>query len=170
MLHVCPTGHYTHNKVATVPWKSLSQDLNHQFIDSKTLPHATVLLDPSKLRLANVSCLWNHWVRRQKANEQGLVFIKAQEEDQCRAPPAPVVQQTRDHVPLSHDPDEVDFFANLSDKGDDQEPHAESPAAHVESEDSKIAFLHGLSGEPVYLAFVDRLYLQGEVSFVCYVL
>jgi hypothetical protein len=164
MFHTGLTGHYTHNKIAAVPWKALSQDINYRFIDSKTLPDATVLLDPSKLRLANVSLLWNHWVRRQKANQQGLVFIKAQEEDKRIAPPDPVVRKPSNHNVLPRDSDEVDFFANLSQAEDDQEPHPESPAAHVGSEDAKIKFLRGLSSEPVYVAFVDELYSPDKVS------
>lgn len=166
MLYNFPTGHYTHNKIAVAPWKSLSQDLKYAFIDSNTLPHGTVLLDPSKLRLANVASLWNLWVRRQKGNEQGLIFIKAQEEDKRRPSPAPVVPQASTRVALPRDPDEEDFFQNLSDEANDQEPHPESPAAHVESEDSKMKFLRGLSSEPTYIAFVDRLHSNEEVSFV----
>ena len=164
MFHTGPTGHYTHNKIAAVPWKALSQDINYRFIDSNTLPDSSVLLDPSKLRLANVSLLWNHWVRRQKANEQGLVFIKAQEEDKRMAPPNPVVRQQSSHAILPRDPDEVDFFANLSQAGDDQEPHPESPSAHVSSEEAKMKFLWGLSSEPIYIAIVDMLYSPDKVS------
>jgi hypothetical protein len=148
------------------PWKSLSQDLKYNFFDSNTLPHGTVLLDPSKLRLANVSLLWNHWVRRQKGNEQGLVFIKAQEEDKRIAPPDPVVPQPSNRAVLPPDPDEVDFFQTLSDEADVLEPHPESPAAHVKSEDSKMKFLRGLSSEPTYIAFVDQLHSKEKVSFV----
>ena len=69
--------------------------------------------------------------------------------------PNSVVEQPSNWVVLPCDPDEVDFFQTLSDKADDQEPHPESPAAHVESENSKMKFLRGLSSEPTYIAFVD---------------
>ena len=105
-------------------------------------------------------------MRRQKANEQGLVFIKAQDEDKRMAPPHSVVEQPSNRVVLPRDRDEVDFFQTLSDKADDQEPHPESPAAHVESEGSKMAFLRGLSSEPTYIAFVDQLHSNKEVRFV----
>ena len=47
----------------------------------------------SFLLMVNVASLWNLWVRRQKGNEQGLIFIKAQEEDKRRPSPALVVPQ-----------------------------------------------------------------------------
>jgi hypothetical protein len=105
-------------------------------------------------------------VRRQKANRQGLIFIKAHKEDKRMAPPAAAVRHPINPVTLPRNPDEVDFFDNLSQERGDQEPHPESPAAHASSKDSKIQFLRGLSSEPVYNSFVDWLNLREEVCFV----
>lgn len=125
-----------------------------------------MLLDPSKLRIANISLLWSHWVRRQKANQQGLIFIKARKEDKRMHPPAAAVRHPIDPATLHCDPHQVDSLDNLLQEGGEQEPHPESPAAHASSKDSRIEFLRGLSSEPVYKSFVDWLNSREEVCFV----
>lgn len=123
-----------------------------------------VLLDPSKLRMADISSLWNHWVRRQKANKQGLIFIKAHNGD-TRKPSilaASAVQVSAQ--PHSGNPDEEDFFTTVErEQHENEDPHPQSPAAHVSSKEAKMKFLRGLSAEQVYNAFVDQLELRDAV-------
>jgi hypothetical protein len=71
-------GSFTNNKRASVPWRCLSQDANHGFIPSDCLPDGVMLLDPSKLRVLNISQIWDRWLARQKDGLQGLLFLKAQ--------------------------------------------------------------------------------------------
>ena len=50
----------TNNKCASVPWKLLSQDIKHQYIDAAALLSDVFLLDLSKLCIGVINEIWNH--------------------------------------------------------------------------------------------------------------
>jgi hypothetical protein len=148
-------GQFTNNPRASVPWQCLSQDTDHTYIDSNSVPDNILLVDPSKLRVIGISEIWDHWARRQTQKAQGLVFLKAQGGDmrenfdlvkkkkQCKA---------YSDVEQSPKRDKGEGGSKLADK-----PHPESPAAHATTLRERIAFLRGLSNDGVYLKFVEAL-------------
>jgi hypothetical protein len=150
----CFTGHFTHNKRAVVPWRTLSLDMNYDYIDSNSLPAGMMLLDPSKLQMQAIGTIWNHWRTRQAANSPGLVFQKAEPGAMREATPQP--QQSQ----LQKGNQEIDSL-----EGSSQEPHPDSPAAHSQSPASRIMFLRTLFDDSVYNKFVDHLESKAEVHF-----
>jgi hypothetical protein len=64
-----------------VPWNTLSSDANFEYISSESLPEGLLLRDPSKFQLVQIRELWKHWSKRQDADTQGLVFLKALDRD-----------------------------------------------------------------------------------------
>ena len=152
-------GRYTHNKHAVVSWKKLFQDSNYTFIDSESLPSGTVLNDPSKLQSEEINVIWSHWMRRQKANSQGLVFLKAHPGDMREE-----IREPQQKRPQKQNVEEEDFFSPANNEGGpSQPPHPESPAAHAKSLASKVTFLRTLSSDLVYQMFVDLLDSKEEV-------
>jgi hypothetical protein len=155
------TGHFTHNKHAVVSWKKLFQDSNYARIDSDSLPSGTLLNDPSKLQSEEINVIWTHWMTRQKANSQGLVFRKAHPGD----------MREKIAEPQRNRPQEQNVGGSFFDPPDDEEgpsqpPHPESPAAHAKSPASKVTFLRTLSSDLVYQRYVDLLDSKDEVSVV----
>jgi hypothetical protein len=147
-------GHFTHNKHAMVPWTCLSQDANHEYIDSESLPNGMFLRDPSKIRLAEITSIWDHWARKQKSNSQGLVFLQAEKGDMREDTHVPEKKDAK-----NQDEGGVDFFAE-----DTSQPHPDSPAANDISVISRMDFLRTLSKDMVYNRFVDLLMKREEVS------
>jgi hypothetical protein len=156
------TGYFTNNKRAAVPWQCLSQDTNHSYIDAASLPDGVLLADPSKLRAVGISQIWDHWASRQKANSQGLLFLKAHGVD-MREKPASIKKKAKGaYLEISNVPQ--------TDRGEGASGsnlvHPDSPAASADgSAESRIAFLRRLSRDKVYLKFVKALEEKiGDVS------
>jgi hypothetical protein len=144
-----------------VPWKCLSQDIDHKYIHSDSLPDGQLLLDPSKLRVVMISSIWDHWARRQKEGSQALVFLQAQEGD-MREKLAKERGGGRDK-PY----DEIDHGEGGS--GGANKPHPDSPAAHCHSADAKLSFLKGLTMDGTYQRFRSLLLSVVYVSH-CFLL
>lgn len=161
-------GHFTHNDSALVPWRSLSQDSNHEYIGSDSLPDGILLLDPSKLRRGDITMIWHQWEKRQCKGIQGLVFLHAVAGDMRPSSHNPHMQKKKDVVIPYHEPSDMDIEEDDDEEGEadgtSQTPHPESPAANAMSLDSQMAFLKALSTDIVYNDFVDLLYSREPVS------
>lgn len=159
-LHIQPTfkGRFTDNKKVVPSWVKLFEDFNYEYIDSDSLPCGTVLRDPSKTRIEDLTPIWHHWIARQTAGAQGLVFWKSLAKASAASPPSGPTQPRKGDQEVS--------FNNSADnrEGPSQMPDPDSPAAHATSIPSQMAFLRSLSSEQVYNKFVDLLYSEKEVS------
>jgi hypothetical protein len=159
------TGHFTHNKDVSPPWGALSRDKNYAYLHIDCLPSGMLLLDPSKILAEDLRLIWIHWMARQRADSQALVFLKAKPGVMREAMPQP--QQSRPRKETVG----TDFFDDPdNEEGPSQGPHPDSPAAHASSPASKLLFLQSLSSDKVYNTFVDLLNSKEEVSvlFVVY--
>src|SRR5882757_8970480 len=153
-------GHFTYNKKAVPPWRDLSEDLDHKFIVPESLPKGMMLADPSRFTEGRVQAFWDHWLNRQSADLQGLVFRKAKPGAMRDASPP-----RRHRRQKKVDDGTVDFFDDPEKgAGPSNPPHPDSPAAHAKSMASKISFLEKLSNEQVYRLFVHNVDLMEEVS------
>jgi hypothetical protein len=138
-----------------VPWQCLSRDTDHTYVDSKSLPDAMTLVDPSKLRVVGISDIWDHWARRQAEKSQGLVFLKAQGGDmreKVQFVKKKKQNEKHDDVNKERARDKGEGSSKDADK-----PHPESPDAHSLTLEERMAFLRGLSKNAVYSKFLKAL-------------
>jgi cobalamin biosynthesis protein CobT len=152
----------------------LSRDLNHEYILSDSLPEGMTLADPSRFTEDRIGTIWDHWLQRQAKESQGLVFIKAKP-GAIRDLSSQSLRHQRQYGEDSED-EEDDNNNNNGEDDDDTEdendngegpsnlPQDQSPAAHAESTESKMAFLRSLSLEYVYQQFINKLESMEEVS------
>ena len=147
-----------------MPWKRLSLDFNYEFILVDSLPEDTFLMDPSKFQQSNIDEFLRHWVKRQKANSQGLVFLKAGPGHMRE--PRPTLAPTGTAGRKEKDDNCVDIFNENVEEEASGSSHPDSPAAHAMSVDSRMAFLRSLSQDVVYIKFVRLLESREEVSIL----
>jgi hypothetical protein len=67
------------NQCASVPWRTLCQDINYKYLHISSLPDSFFLMNSSKLQVVGIQNVWNHWADREREKKQGLVFLKAAE-------------------------------------------------------------------------------------------
>jgi hypothetical protein len=146
-----------------VPWNTLSSDANFEYISSESLPEGLLLRDPSKFQLVQIRELWKHWSKRQDADTQGLVFLKALDRDvrEVDSSAGPSKDRSLKYVKPSNLGPEDDYDL----QGLQKCPHLKSPAAHATSRTSKITFLRTLSEDQIYTRFVDVLDEKDDVSY-----
>ena len=68
----------------------------NEFLAEGSLPDGVALLEPSRLKEAQVEHLWSHWVDRQNSGERGLVFHGCLEKDKKSHGGEPTVRRKRD--------------------------------------------------------------------------
>jgi hypothetical protein len=140
-----------------VPWQLLSQDVNHEYVDFDCLFDGMLLREPTKIQQEDLKRIWKHWIDRQNANSQGLIFLQAKKGDMGEDTHAPNPQGGR-----RQDEDGEDFFK----EGPSEVPHPSSPAANAMSLASKMEFLRTLSTDMIYAKFVDLLKSRESVSIL----
>jgi hypothetical protein len=156
------TGHYTHNKHANPPWKSIS-DHHDKYIASDSMPDGVFLRDPSKLQKMNLAVIWAHWTARQGQDLQGLVFLQAKPGDKLAREHAPA-SRVNARAGGSKDMPMEDILQHPGDESGGPAP--ESPAASAITPDLKMMFLQGLSQDGTYQKFVGSLAKRQEVSYL----
>lgn len=139
-----------------MPWQLLSQDVNHEFVDFDCLFDGMLLREPTKIQQEVLKGIWKHWIKRQNANSQGLIFLQAKKGDMGHDTHAPNPQGSR-----RQDEEGEDFFEGPSDV-----PHPSSPAANAMSLASKMKFLRTLSTDKIYTKFVDLLKSRESVHIL----
>jgi hypothetical protein len=74
-------GHFSHNPAASVPWAEIRDDDDQRWMEAKFWPLEVEVKDPSKLKAAEATVLYQHWRRRQDKNVVPLEFCKALDKD-----------------------------------------------------------------------------------------
>lgn len=70
----------TERKKVHVPWLELARNQT-EYLDGDTIPNGFEVLDPSKLTVAMIDRLWNHWSLRAAAKQPILIFKNARSQD-----------------------------------------------------------------------------------------
>jgi hypothetical protein len=68
-----------------VPWAEIRDDDDEAWMEVKFWPSEVEVKDPSKLKAAEVTVLYQHWLRRQDKNLIPLEFSKALDKDRREA-------------------------------------------------------------------------------------